>query len=169
MVYFLPNHCHLLDFWRQKNVQLYWTDGRTQNPNLLVNLLGICGSSIYGLSLFILFHQVHSYYIWQGLCLSSMGRNAWIYDQPFIDGKQHNNTWFDEFFPIAVNKQKSKQNDLFITFLKDILKYFWADLTLVANDYFLLGLGDCGRLWTMVIYVGIDLLLNRWTIQKMLL
>ena len=87
MVHILPNHCHLLDFRGQKNVQLYRTYGRIQNPNLLADLLGFCSPSLYGLFVLILFHQVHPYHVWQGLCLSSMGWDAWIYDQLVFYGE----------------------------------------------------------------------------------
>ena len=73
MVHVFPNNCHLLDFRGQKNVQLYRTYGRIQNPNLLADLLGFCSPCLYGLFVLILFHQVHPYHVWQGLCLSSMG------------------------------------------------------------------------------------------------
>ena len=87
MVYFLPNHCYLLDFWSQKNVQLYWVDGWISNPQILANLLGFCGSSLYGLFIFVLFHQIHPHYIRKGLRISTVGWNAWFHDQFVIDGK----------------------------------------------------------------------------------
>ena len=80
MVHLLPDHCHFMGVWRPQNVQLYWTHDRSQNPLVLVALLGRDRSSIHDLCLLVLFHQVHSHHVWQRLQLSSMGWNAWIHD-----------------------------------------------------------------------------------------